>query len=92
MARKHRDSQLEVLNPVKPDPETVKKVKYEKSRKACKFCGTHHKFGKKDCPAFGKNCDYCKKSNHFRSVCLQRKADESSTESEEEEEEEEEIK
>lgn len=39
------------------------------SRNNCKFCNFAHKFGTKNCPAFGKTCNSCSKSNHFSSVC-----------------------
>jgi hypothetical protein len=89
MARRNRDSQLQVLNP----PETVKKIQSEKSdqkhQKRCKFCGTKHRKGKEHCPAYGKSCSYCKKPKHFEKVCLKKAEDgkEDSTESSEEEEE-----
>ncbi len=87
LARKNRDSQLEALNPIKPDPESVKAVKIDKKQKKCKYCGLIHQFDKKKCPAFGKTCDYCKKSNHFKSVCKQKARDEQSDDSDEEEKE-----
>ena len=33
----------------------------------CNYCGSSHT--KNKCPAFGKQCAYCKKKNHFASVC-----------------------
>jgi hypothetical protein len=76
---------LEILNPPKQATDSVKKVKAEKTQSKCKFCGFSHKFGMKDCPAYGKTCDYCKKANHFKSVCLKKAADENSDDSEDEE-------
>lgn len=38
----------------------------------CKFCNYRHKFGTKNCPAYGKSCNICLKNNHFSSVCKQR--------------------
>lgn len=35
----------------------------------CKYCNLCHKFGSKNCPAFGKKCNVCSKDNHFASVC-----------------------
>lgn len=35
--------------------------------KNCDYCGRAHKKGQ--CPAFGKQCDHCKKMHHFSSVC-----------------------
>ena len=39
------------------------KVKSEK----CGFCGMVH--GARSCPAFGKTCNYCRKTGHFERVC-----------------------
>ncbi|UYV67845.1 hypothetical protein LAZ67_5002210, partial [Cordylochernes scorpioides] len=33
----------------------------------CKWCGQRHKYGK--CPAYGKKCNACGKTNHFLVVC-----------------------
>ena len=33
----------------------------------CKFCGCSH--GKRDCPAFGKECHKCGRKNHFSKMC-----------------------
>ena len=33
----------------------------------CSYCGHQHEIRK--CPAFGKSCSFCKKANHFQSVC-----------------------
>ena len=33
----------------------------------CSFCGSNHIRGR--CPAYGKNCSWCTKPNHFESVC-----------------------
>ena len=35
----------------------------------CRFCGKRHNFNKRDCPAYGKQCNKCKRFNHFSSVC-----------------------
>ena len=39
----------------------------QKLIKNCRFCGKHHEARK--CPAFGKTCNKCSKSNHFAAVC-----------------------
>ena len=41
------------------------------NQRDCKFCLQKHKWGKKFCKAAGKNCDACKKLDHFRgsTVC-----------------------
>ena len=33
---------------------------------SCKFCSKKHEFGKKLCPAWGKECKLCKTKNHFK--------------------------
>ena len=35
----------------------------------CDYCGQSHKWGKRNCPAFGKTCDKCGQKNHFKTVC-----------------------
>ena len=37
----------------------------------CWNCGTRH--GARECPAYGKTCNYCQKRNHCQSVCRSRK-------------------
>ena len=37
----------------------------------CWNCGTRH--GSRECPAYGKTCNYCQRRNHFQSVCRPRK-------------------
>lgn len=57
-----------------------------KQTKACYRCGKIHK--PKECPAFGKTCLKCKKSNHFANVCKSQRVqaiEENHTSSEEEE-------
>ena len=39
----------------------------------CRNCGGKH--GKKECPAFGKTCSYCRKQNHYARVCLKKQKD-----------------
>ena len=36
----------------------------------CSYCGRSHK--PRDCPAYGKECTYCHKKNHFARVCRSR--------------------
>ena len=33
----------------------------------CRFCGRNHE--RRNCPAFGQTCAYCKKKNHFVAKC-----------------------
>ncbi|XP_046571037.1 uncharacterized protein K02A2.6-like [Haliotis rubra] len=35
----------------------------------CKFCGRSHVFNRKECPAWGRICNKCKRPNHFAYVC-----------------------
>lgn len=37
----------------------------------CRNCGGKH--GKKECPAFGKECHFCKKRNHYEKMCLSKR-------------------
>ena len=43
-----------------------------KGAKKCKYCGGNHVIKKEKCPAYGKTCRKCGKSNHFARVCKQR--------------------
>lgn len=37
----------------------------------CRGCGrSRHPQGRRQCPAYGKNCNKCSKPNHFAAVCL----------------------
>ena len=45
------------------DPKGVKK---------CKYCGGTHELKREKCPAYGKTCGKCGRSNHFAKVCMQR--------------------
>ena len=38
----------------------------------CKFCGRKHQCKKELCPAYGKKCKNCGKSNHFAIKCAKR--------------------
>ena len=38
--------------------------------KSCRYCGRTHPMKKELCPAYGKFCSKCGKSNHFSTVCL----------------------
>ena len=43
-----------------------------KGAKKCKYCGGNHVLKREKCPAYGKTCGKCGKSNHFARVCKQR--------------------
>ena len=36
----------------------------------CRYCGQRHELIKTECPAFGKICKKCGKSNHFAEKCM----------------------
>ena len=42
-------------------------------KKKCGYCGKTHVPDKQQCPAFGKECSKCHRSNHFAAVCKQTK-------------------
>ena len=52
--------------------DKVHKMKPVKNTIKCKFCGTYHKFGRNNCPAYGKKCSNCNGNNHFQSVCMRK--------------------
>ena len=61
--------------------ETNGRVKgHETNGSDCGFCGTKHKRGTSNCPAYGETCRYCQKKNHFERTCRKKKADESRAE------------
>ena len=35
----------------------------------CTYCGTSHPPGTRNCQAYGKTCNFCKRQHHFESVC-----------------------
>ena len=50
----------------KSDKNGGRSIDVSKSRFfVCKFCVRSHQFRRKYCPAWGKSCLSCKKSNHF---------------------------
>ena len=53
-------------------PDNANRVLEGKQRedtKECKFCSFNHPTKKQKCPAWGKVCKKCGKSNHFESKC-----------------------
>ena len=46
-----------------------------KEQMAFKFCGGNHKRGAVNCPAWGKQCRYCSRQNHFEGACMQKARD-----------------
>ena len=49
-----------------------KPQRFPSSQKTCLRCGGNYPHST-PCPAIGKTCNYCKKQNHFKSVCLKLK-------------------
>ncbi|XP_067949472.1 uncharacterized protein [Watersipora subatra] len=46
-----------------------------KDQLPCKFCGRNHRRGASNCPAWGKQCKYCERKNHFEAACMQKARD-----------------
>ena len=53
-------------------PKLPKDPRDSKNTKRCKHCGGDHELEREKCPAYGKTCGKCGKSNHFAGVCKQR--------------------
>ena len=53
-------------------PKLPKDPRDSKNAKRCKYCGGNHELKREKCPAYGKICGKCGKSNHFARVCKQR--------------------
>ena len=49
------------------------KPKTVPSTEPCQYCGGNHSADRANCPAYGKNCKYCGKPNHFQAVCRRRR-------------------
>ena len=63
---------------VNNDAEEVHQVRHRNNKHVtnsnkCQRCGNTHAI--RQCPAYGKTCSKCKKSNHFAKMCLSRKFD-----------------
>ena len=54
-----------VKDTYKPDKDTYKPGNLLQ----CKFCGRRHRFGARECPAWGKACSKCGQLNHFAVKC-----------------------
>ena len=50
-------------------PRLPKDRRDSKGAKTCKYCGGNHELKREKCPAYGKTCGKCGKSNHFVKVC-----------------------
>lgn len=53
-----------------PAPQTIT---------TCNNCGGNHVAEREKCPAFGQQCHYCRKLNHYKSCCRSRPVGQSST-------------
>ena len=78
-------------NEIEKNEEKINKISFENRKesmsrrevdmkdnkqKHCYGCGSNkHLHGSPQCPALGKTCNSCKKPNHFSSVCLKKKTD-----------------
>ena len=67
---------LGIENPNLVSVEAIKKNFKEdhrnlkgKNDKDCDYFGQSHRKGKRNCPAYGKECDKCGDKNHFKMVC-----------------------
>ena len=47
------------------------KERKETKKPQCGFCGLEHRKG--NCPAYGKECTFCHRKNHFERVCREKK-------------------
>lgn len=56
----------------KRKPRLPEDPRDSKGGKKCKYCGGNHVLKREKCPAYGKTCGKCGKSNHFARVCKQR--------------------
>ena len=54
------------------EPMEIDKVSQERFRQKCKFCGFNHELSRDKCPATGKSCHKCGKSNHFSRMCKEK--------------------
>ena len=53
-------------------PRLPKDPRDSKGAKTCNYCGGNHELKREKCPAYGKTCGKCGKSNHFAKVCKKR--------------------
>ncbi|XP_058817181.1 uncharacterized protein K02A2.6-like [Topomyia yanbarensis] len=61
---------IELMSTSKENPGTTFKVTATKvNDRPCQYCGGKHIRDKNKCPAFGKKCLGCGKSNHFKRMC-----------------------
>ena len=68
-AAENATSQNKLLHPDAVHKVGLRQGTERREVKECKFCGTHHRFRKEDCPAYGKTCLKCNRKNHFQRKC-----------------------
>ncbi|KAJ8006345.1 hypothetical protein DPEC_G00134270 [Dallia pectoralis] len=56
----------------RPFEQAVKPAQSMRGTGECRYCGTQHRRGRDQCPAFGKACRSCGTPNHFAKVCMKR--------------------
>ena len=66
--KKKQSSQNTTQQPVQ---QPMQKTSQQSFGRRCRYCGQTHP--PKSCPAYGKQCSFCKKTGHFESVCRQKK-------------------
>ena len=57
----------------KEKSKSLNEARPKETNKTCKYCGKTHPMQKELCPAFGKFCSKCGKSNHCSTVCMSSK-------------------
>ena len=62
-------AQRKLLGIANPNLVSVDEIRNRSTRSKtdCRFCG--HSHGKRDCPAFGRECQKCGQKNHFSKMC-----------------------
>ncbi len=65
------EGQWQGLRPTSKSFESTSKPDQSMTGKS-KYCGTQHRCGRNQCPAFGKSCCSCGIANHFTKVCMKR--------------------
>ena len=72
-SREATEEQMKVLDGRATQESQISLVKKQKSKSQetfdCRRCGTNH--GKRQCPAYGKQCEACGQVGHFKKVCYQ---------------------
>ena len=67
----HRLYEKKSSSEVRGAKKEVYKDSKETRKAQCSFCGLEHRKG--NCPAYGKECTYCHRKNHFERVCREKK-------------------